>query len=841
MSWQQNAIIAAEVADMHRWFSPGTASLMRQEIAAANNNEVFFCATLNEDILEDVRVMARGNKFSVPAVVQAQAGQRLVVIHNHPSGDLTPSGADITVASKLAREGIGFAVVDNSVSEVYILVEPAHRKLQATVPLQMVQDALGPGGYVAGIMRSYENRPQQLDMAVNLARALNEGAHALAEAGTGIGKSLAYLVPVLIWAKENSLRAVVSTNTINLQEQLLYKDIPLLQQAMPFDFKAVLVKGRANYLCRRKFRELVQRGSDMIEDKDLPDLQAIVAWEKTTRDGSKSDLGFNPSNDLWELICSESDLCMRINCQFFRECFFHGARREALDAQLLITNHSLLFADVALRSSGADTGVLPEYHCIVLDETHNIEKAATDWLGARVTRLSFSRLLARLYAVRANKAKGLLVALEYRLATAAGLDAGLVRELLETIRQELAPLCIHLGEEVNAFFAAAVQLINLQGAKELKLRLTHDFVQTPGWQSLVVHARILLTETERLGQSLDSLRTRLDRLGPLGFELVLPQALELDAVGTRLRGLARDLGEIFAGEDDSLVRWVELGTNRAGPRAIFNYAPLMVSEILKESLWKKYPSVLFTSATLTVNRGFDYFRDRLGLDSHFNVREMQYQSPFDYQKRVLLGIVTDLPDPGEPGFQEKMIPAIRTSLLASRGRGLVLFTSFSLLKAAAAALSQDLAAAGIALLIQGEHPRHKLLEKFRDDTNSVLLATASFWEGVDVPGESLSNLILTRLPFSVPDEPVIQARMEDLRRQGKNPFYAYQVPQAVLRFKQGFGRLIRNQKDRGVILVLDKRITTKRYGSWFIESLPACPTRRGSTNEVLAWQKEFLQ
>lgn len=826
---------------MHRWFSPGAASLMRQEIAAANNNEVFFCATLKEDILEDVRVMARGNKFSVPAVVQAQTGQRLVVIHNHPSGDLTPSGADITAASKLAREGIGFAIVDNSVSEVYILVEPAQRKLQASVSLQMVQAALGPGGYVAGIMRAYENRPQQLDMAVNLAHALNEGAHALAEAGTGIGKSLAYLVPVLIWAKENSLRAVVSTNTINLQEQLLYKDIPLLQQAMPFGFKAVLVKGRANYLCRRKFRELVQRGEDLIEDKDLPDLQAIVAWEKTTRDGSKSDLGFSPSNDLWELVCSESDLCMRVNCQFFRECFFHGARREALDAQLLITNHSLLFADVALRSSGADTGVLPEYHCIVLDEAHNIEKVATDWLGARVTRLSFSRLLARLYAVRANKAKGLLVALEYKLATAAGLDAELVQGLLETTRQELVPLCIRLGEEVNGFFAAAVQLIGQQGEKELKIRLTSDFVQTPGWQSLAAQARVLLTATDRLGQSLDSLRTRLDRLGPLGFEHVLPQALELDAVGARLRGLARDLGEIFAGEDDSLVRWVELSASRAGPRAIFNYAPLMVSEALKESLWKKYPSVLFTSATLTVNRGFDYFRERLGLDSLFNVREMQYQSPFDYQKRVLLGIVTDLPDPGEPGFRDKMIPAIRTSLLASRGRGLVLFTSFSLLKAAAAALSQDLAAAGITLLSQGEYPRHRLLDKFRDDTNSVLLATASFWEGVDVPGESLSNLILTRLPFSVPDDPVIQARMEDLRRQGKNPFYAYQVPQAVLRFKQGFGRLIRNQKDRGVILILDKRITTKRYGSWFIESLPDCPTRRGTTNEVLAWQKEFLQ
>ncbi|HCX77805.1 MAG TPA: helicase, partial [Firmicutes bacterium] len=248
---------------MHKWFSPAAARLMRQEIAAANNNEVFFRATLRENVMTDIQVMSRGNQDSVPTVVQAKPGLCLMVIHNHPSGDLTPSGGDITAASRLAREGIGFAIVDNSVSEAYILVEPVQSKPQASVSLKLVNAALGPGGYVAGIMPAYESRPQQLEMAVNLAQALNEGAHALAEAGTGIGKSLAYLVPVLIWARENNRRVVVSTNTINLQEQLLYKDIPLLQRGLPFGFKAVLVKGRANYLCKRKFRELIQRGEDL--------------------------------------------------------------------------------------------------------------------------------------------------------------------------------------------------------------------------------------------------------------------------------------------------------------------------------------------------------------------------------------------------------------------------------------------------------------------------------------------------------------------------------------------------------------------------------------------------
>lgn len=825
---------------MHKWFSPAAARLMRQEIADANNNEVFFRATLRENVLTDIQVMARGNQDSVPAVVQAKPGICLMVIHNHPSGDLTPSGADITAASRLAREGIGFAIVDNSVSEAYILVEPVQSKPQASVSLKLVNAALGPGGYVAGIMPAYESRPQQLEMAVNLAQALNEGAHALAEAGTGIGKSLAYLVPVLIWARENNRRVVVSTNTINLQEQLLYKDIPLLQRGLPFGFKAVLVKGRANYLCKRKFRELIQRGEDLIEDKDLSNLQAMMTWEKTTRDGTKSDLGFWPG-DLWELVCSEPDACLRVNCQFFRECFFHSARREALDAQVLIANHSLLFADIALRSKGADTGVLPEYHCVVLDEAHNVERAATDWLGGRVTRLSFSRLLARLYAVRANKSKGLLVVLENKLAAAAGLDAELVRGLMETIRQQLVPECIRLGEEINGFFAAAVNFLSQQGEKDLKLRLTGEYARHPGWQQLVTKAEALFLETARLGKLLEAFRTRLDFLGPQGFEVVLPQAIEIDGIRARLGGLEADLQEVLVGGDGSLVRWAELGTTRQGPRAVFNYAPLTVSDILKENLWEKFPSVIFTSATLTVKKSYDYIRERLGLDRTFKVKELQYESPFNYQQRVLLGIATDLPDPAEHGFQAKIIPAIGESLLASRGRGLVLFTSFYLLNATAAALGEDLTAQGITLLCQGDMPRHRLLAKFQADTNSVLMATASFWEGVDVPGESLSNLILTRLPFNVPDEPVFQARMEEMRSQGKNPFYSFQIPQAVLRFKQGFGRLIRNKQDKGVVLVLDKRVATRGYGRWFLESLPPCPIRSGPVREVLAWQREFLQ
>lgn len=825
---------------MHKWFCDDIAGQMREEIAAANNNEVFFCAQMGEGRVLNVRVMAKGNQTSVPAVVRPEPGLTQAVIHNHPSGDLTPSGADITAASRFARDGIGFAIINNDVSDCYVLVEPAEISTLKPVSLQKVEEVLGPGGYVDSAMESYESRPQQLEMALLLAQGLNEGTHVMAEAGTGTGKSLAYLIPVLLWARENKRRVIVSTNTINLQEQLLLKDIPLLQQTMPGSFKAVLVKGRANYLCRRKFRELVQHGEDMVEEKDIPILQAMLSWEKQTQDGSKSDLGFTPSNDLWEQVCSDSDLCLRVKCANFGNCFFHNARREALDAQLLIVNHSLLFADIALRSKGADTGVLPEYHCIVFDEAHNIEKVATDWLGARITRLGFTRLLARLWSAKSNRVRGLLAVVEQKLIASPNLQKDLVVALQETIHSRLVPDIIGLVEQVNDYFSQGVNYFGHQYGFEAKVRLTEKVLSGPGWVSLTEKARSLLHGLEELGRQLESLYKRLENFGPHGFEVILPQALELNSIRGRLSGLETDLREVVFGDDSALVRWVDLGNSRSGPRIVFNYAPLSVSQTLHD-VWEKYSTVLFTSATLTVGGRFDYIRERLGVGKDLNVKEKQYCSPFDYQNRVLLGIAKDLPAPEEQTFSDRIAPAILASIAASRGRALVLFTSFSLLNSTAGAIRYRLEEAGISMLCQGEMTRHKLLEKFRADTRSVLLATASFWEGVDVAGESLSNVILTRLPFTVPDDPVAQARMEDIRRRGKNPFYWYQLPQAVLRFKQGFGRLIRTKEDLGVVLILDKRIILKPYGRWFIESLPNCPLRSGTLKEILNWHTEFLK
>ena len=649
---------------------------------------MLFSAILEGDALKDIKVLARGNSTMVPAAVHAQPGKCMLVIHNHPSGDVTPSGADITVASRLAREGIGFAIINNSVSEAYILVEPVQIKPAAAVPIKKVSAALDQGGYVARIMPTYEDRPQQLEMALNVANALNEGAHALAEAGTGIGKSLAYLVPVIMWASENNRRAVVSTNTINLQEQLLYKDIPLLHQALPFGFKAVLVKGRANYLCKRKFYELCNEAKTWWR-KRFAGLAGHDAMGETTRDGSRSEFDL-PSSELGNWFLQADSACVSLS--LFRTAFPPGQRETLMPG--FDCQSQLVFADIALRSKGADTGVLPEYHCIILDEAHNAERAATDWLGARVTRLSFSRLLARLYNLRGNRAKGLLVVLENKLAADQDLDSKLVRELLELVRQQVVPNCMSVSQEANEFFEEAAAYFSEQGDREVKLRLPGKFAHSTGWEKLRQQTQSLFIATGKLEKSLAVLRTCMDQLGPQGFEAVLSQAFELDGIRARLKALEADLQEVMMGEDESLVRWTELMPSRRGQRADFCYAPLTVSQVLKENLWEKFSSVVLTSATMTVNKSFDYIRDRLGLDRTFKVKELQYESPFNYRQQVRLGIATDLPDPAQPAFQAKIIPVILESLQASRGRGLVLFTSFSLLKTTAEALREELSRQG---------------------------------------------------------------------------------------------------------------------------------------------------
>jgi ATP-dependent DNA helicase DinG len=814
------------------WLAGEAAQDMRHEIAVCSGNEVFFAGWLDNGYLSRVKVLARGNKFSVP-VVRQQLKPGMMVLHNHPGGDLTPSGADISVASRLGQDGIGFAIVNNSVDRSYIVVEPHQAQEDKPVVREEVHQILGPGGRVSLAMMSYESRPQQLEMALAIAGALSQGTHALIEAGTGTGKSLAYLVPSLLWAIKNERRIVISTNTINLQEQLLHKDIPLLQQLMPSPFKAVLIKGRGNYLCNRKFSELLREGSGQVEEDDIPELQALATWSQGTREGSKSDLSFSPRPSLWELVSSDGDTCLRLNCPQFRDCWFHKARREAVDAQVLIVNHSLLFADLVIRAQGGEGGLMPSYHSIILDEAHNVEDAATEWFGLRLTRRGLTRSLSRLYSARTGGAKGLLPLMQRKLQGTPG-----AKSLQDFLHQEVIPELNLAGEEVQVLFRGLEQMLTVSGQREAKQRLTQDYCRSQEWHQRREECAQLQNRLARLANLLSLTASRLEEIQGV-VEACLGQLVELEALARRLAATERALGEIFSEPNPERVRWLSLEQGRFGSRVSLHDAPLSVQEPLQEHLWQKFATVVLTSATMAVDNSFGYLKERLGLSK--GVKELILSSPFDYHQQVLLGVATALPEPEQADFLRRGAEAVAKSLVGSRGRALVLFTSFSMLKAFARHLAGPLKEQGIPLLCQGEMPRNRLLEMFRRDTSSVLLATASFWEGVDVAGESLSSLIITRLPFTVPDEPILEARVEQLRLEGKNPFLTYQVPQAVLKLRQGFGRLIRTKRDRGIILILDRRVKTKFYGALFLRSLPPCPLITGSVEDILAKQRQFLE
>ncbi len=835
---------------MNSVFSADCSALISHEIMAAHGNEVFFIARQDADgRIASAEAIARGNRHAVPAILsRAAAGQ--MVLHNHPSGNLSPSEADLDLASICGNNGIGFAIIDNRCERCYLVVSPHTPRTGELLSLDELERAFGADGMLASHLKGYEPRPEQLQMALCVAEAFNHDQVAAIEAGTGTGKSLAYLIPALLWAVRNEQRVVVSTNTINLQEQLIKKDIPLLQRHSSIPFNACLVKGRGNYLCLRKLTA-GQAEPALFPDAASEELHAIALWSETSNSGCLSDLSFQPSNEVWDDLRCEADQCGRSRCPHFGRCFLYKARRDAASAQLLVVNHALLLADIALRrESGYDaTAVLPPFSRLIIDEAHHLEDAATGALSVRIGRAGLMRQLARL-APAGNRA-GILTVLNNRLGKELPeqLDdlyqelSGLIEAALLPQTHELASL---LEREVN-WLALALQHERLAGddqrGSELKRRITPDVRATPFWHDL--HARLgrlveKLTELASGLGALDRAAAKLPEQLRQGLESWLTDA---SGIARRLTAMADEIGW-FCGQDDLACRWLEVKQSRRGDQAFICVAPLEVAETIKTALLEPIPTVVLTSATLTVGGSFGYLRRRLGLEllETDRLTELALASPFDYGRQALVAIPRDLPDPTSAAFRQPLTEAVLRAVSLSEGGAFVLFTSFELLKQTYAGLKGDLERLGLIVLRQGEGTsRHQLLARFRKERHAVLFGTDSFWEGVDVKGDALLLVIITRLPFQVPSEPIQQARAERIATLGGDPFREMSVPQAVLKLRQGFGRLIRSRDDRGAVLILDNRIVTKNYGKRFLTSLPEAAQAIGNTSDVMDHLEQFLQ
>lgn len=695
-----------------------------------------------------------------------------------------------------------------------------------------ISGILAPEGPMAEKVSNYQYRPGQLKMLQGVLKAFETETHLVVEAGTGTGKSLAYLVPAVCWAASRGEKVAIATHTINLQEQLWQKDIPLLRSLLPFGFEAALVKGRSNYLCLRKWQG-IWSGLEHLNQEERLEAALILTWLSETASGDRTEL--NPRGkglELWARFSADSESCLGSRCRFFADsCFVMRARRKAENADVLILNHSLLLSDIK-----TDNKVLPSYNYLVIDEAHHLEDSATEQLGASISAGRLEQLHRMLRP--GGSPPGLLGQLRHRLPGLAGqLPEDSLERLAELLDKAVETLAL-LRESAQEFFDLLASLAYRNSGQEagsVQLRLRPQMQEAPDWSALAVCGGNLTMRLTALAEGLEDASQVLED----------PESEELAALIRDMKSMAaqcRELGFAATGllnlETDNQVVWVEADEKSCSLCS----APVEVGPLLRAQMFSRLKAGILTSATLSVNNSFGHFMERVGLDP--DTAWLQVESPFRYEEQALLCIPRDLPDPAKT-LEEDYTHAVGMLLVdlirTVQGRTLVLFTSHRMLRDTYSLAKPYLEAEDIQLLGHSlDGSRGKLVEEFKTNPRTALFGASSFWEGVDIQGETLSCVVIVKLPFWPPTIPTIEARMEELIRQKKDAFSNLTMPQAVIRLKQGFGRLIRTQEDRGVVVILDNRVLDKSYGRKFLNSLPLKTHVRGDSELILRKIRDWL-
>lgn len=769
-------------------FSTAAAEAMRSAIQEAGGIEIFAVGDVDsKGEVQSIEVHARGTQDAVLALrSRPRAGQ--VVIHNHPSGVIRPSPADTELAGTFGEEGVGFVIVDNAVSRSQWVVEP-HKKRRVRVDPAEV-DAIFLKKLPA-LMPGWEARPGQVELAHRVLGTFNDGGTVLLEAGTGTGKSLGYLVPAGLWALANDAKVLVSTYTKTLQGQLLSEDLPLLARLLPLRYAAL--KGRSNYVCRRKLG---------LAGTEEP-LEAIRAWATTTATGDREDLGLEIDEDLWDRIQSDTDQTLRARCPHFNTCFYYQARRTAAAAHLIVANHALLLSDLSLKNIPNATGILPAFDRVVLDEAHHLEAAATSVAEVRLSHRQISRGLSPLLNSRRR--------------------AGALEKLAQKWPHEVGPAAGEAGMALSEVKDHAGI-----GFSMLKAEYTvPERVQGP-----TPHQEFFAELAQKAEEAAGRLGAVQAKLEPLEIKVEEAQpVLDLGRGRRKLEDVA-GAARSFLKAEENACRYFDPGNVGVGAVK----APVDVGPALQKLL-ERLEGVVLTSATLTVHGKIDHYAGRLGFeDLDFSI----FPSPFQYKEQALLVLPKDIPPPDAPDYVDVAAKWMVDAIEASGGGAFILCTSHAAVQEFARRLEAALGSRH-AILVQGKGSKGKILDHFRRDRAAVLLGTDSFWEGISVKGEGLRLVIIPRLPFRVPTEPVAQTRYERIRDRGLDPFRAYALPEAVIKLRQGFGRLIRSRTDRGAVLILDRRIHEMWYGRIFLASLPDARRLVGPGRAILPQLRAFYQ
>ena len=802
--------------DIRDRFSEESLQTIKKYLEEHNNKSMIFKATFDEDEkIQKPFLLSLYKKKSFEETL-TKVGKNEVVIRTTKPNQLYPSDMELELSEELyTRRNIAYCLLSSDLDDFYF-VQDIDRIFLEEID---IENYFAKDGILAKEIKGFEYREEQEEMAQYIQDAINEDRKIIVEAGTGTGKTLAYLIPSIKWAVTNKKKVIIATNTINLQEQLLLKDIPLAKSIIKDEFSYVLVKGRNNYVCKRLFNELVLGKSIDIETFSMEareQIEYILKWGNKTKTGDKAELPFEVYPDVWELVQSTTELCLGKKCPYRKECFYMKTRMEKMEADILISNHHVFFADLNVRAEtdfDSEYLILPRYDMVIFDEAHNIESVARSYFSVEVSKISFTRLLNRIYQKKnkRKKEKSALIRVEDTIDEKDLEDGQQYIYLLNTLKEEISILQ-NIGDE---YFDEIRKIYETNTEAPIKKSL-NNFEMTK--------SRFL----ETLRDKKDIFQSKLADFLTLmmSFNNVIdgekdknPEVINFNNHLKMFKAYIDSFKFINSFEDDNYIYWLDINSKRTN--VILTATPLNIAQKLSTVLFDNLDRLVFASATIVVNGNFDYFKKSLGLDEEDCI-EAIIKSPFDYDEQMSVYIPSDIQDSENiNAFVSDASKFILNILLKTDGKAFILFTSYTMLNQIYYSISKKLKDKGFEVFLHGDKPRSQIIKEFKEAENPILFGTTSFWEGVDVQGENLSNVIITKLPFLVPTDPVVSAISKKIEEDGGNSFMDFQLPEAIIKFKQGVGRLIRKKTDSGNIFILDNRILKKRYGSLFINALPS--------------------